>query len=1615
MPVYSVTGPDGREFELEGDSPPSEAELEEVWEAVGGGAAPARLSPLKPEGPAPAFSTEVPGLPQGPVPAYQPQAPLPQRHGLVAAGVQKAGFPGAAEKVEQVDQYLPGKAAAVGKAVGGVLEKGGPALGLGLAALDPLAGIGAAMGGLSEAGRAAQTPGEMLTAQGAGALGGARGALEESLPAFLSAENLVLMAVSHGTGMAAKAAQTAKSLVPGVAEAIAAAARMGEIGEVAKYAKQLEKLDRTLGRGAMLAQIGRLTEASFALGLGTKGGTEVWDAAKRGDWMGVAQGALNLTMAAGVGAQAVGTRIPARGPRTDTAPFMREAQHEALARPLRDEYSLETLTEKRVQDAWGRAGGVDELRPGEPVPGLTPEAGAEHAWAARAVTLGRGRQPGAPVPEAPATGTAETLQIAQEAETARRVLALVERGQLVLPPEGIAALQADAARGIQPPAAPPVGTPGEVIPGGPVSAGVVARPGEPVPTGIPTVEGPPVPMGTPVPVRARLSTTPEVLSKVPRERVFQEVEVLQRDINRLRAQERPSVVDSEALRTKEAELARVEAFLRGEALPPLEEPGGLGPRGPQPLSVRTQLVEPGLGHRIAPGPQEPAIALGAPLPPSEATPASPRAVEASPGRGMGIGEAPPGVSPEPPPTGMGESPPTPLDVAATEAAARLQASAGLRGKGPTEAHAGFSTQNLKDMTTVAAARLARVGKKPTRAEWETDLRKRYGDLPKAALDRAWNVAEGAAALGPVAGPRVAAQFVDEMAGPPKTKRVVQAFGVEGEVARRINNSVAEVIRRTERAAPDHEINAKQVRIMQENLSKLVEEGHMGQVTQAAFAKEGTAPREQTAKLRISEDDIGTVIVGLERMGKHVEAVVADLEASGIPLEAGGKRTSAAFKGDPDLKQALDSMLGNLLEPGSEFGRIAKSLGVIKSTWARIGHRQQEAARAASSLQSALERVPGAMERLRTAGIQLEGIRSVYMRKPYLTELGAAIKDGLQKGRVPETSDVLALIRMWRLQFSNFSFLKDISSDTASLGRHAAWSAGHDAWWALRSGKLEAPALRGLVEAARYRFTEGAFRPVAGGIEEKLGSTAFGEPMRPGTAPPAGSAWMQRALHALNREGAAGEATMRGTAGNTRFQKALSIAMDEGSARGLYLKGGADTFTKRLVATSVVEMEGRLAGQAKGLAGADLEAFVSDYRKNMPEWVRDEAARMGADAGFNQKLLHWEKQWFRDNPIVQALWDPFAGWMLQHTRWLRDTAGFAIYKSLKDSPRTGVPKEAEVAGAVAQALSGWGGMYYVLTTVVPHVDPETGDYVDPATKNRLPLQGIEPLASAVALNYLALGDVASFTKMWRYSSLPLGSALSGGGIVGRPVDLLGSYVRDPSALPNQVSESFMNTVNRLFPERPALEVAKALTDPISRRGFGSFMPGYSKTLPAIISPATGKPKETHWDVPGISGVLERLGLKRDIPLTFGGQIPLATRIVDPVEKLLEAFDVPSSAAKRVPGIYRNMPDLPGNLSPRDLTRAQRDKWWEFYGQERQRLLGPMAKRLDEFMARAKRDPQYHRGIRQEIEDKDAAAARSAVQKLLRADKTLRPTAAKKEPPYTGPYADRPGTEIGTPVP
>jgi hypothetical protein len=725
---------------------------------------------------------------------------------------------------------------------------------------------------------------------------------------------------------------------------------------------------------------------------------------------------------------------------------------------------------------------------------------------------------------------------------------------------------------------------------------------------------------------------------------------------------------------------------------------------------------------------------------------------------------------------------------------------------------------------------------------------------------------------------------------------------------------------------------------------------------------------------------------------------------------------AGFRGSPELKQAIDAVLKNLFDAHGDLGRAAKAVAVTKSTWARIGHRQQEALRLSVGLQAELDRIPGAMERLKTAGLELRGIQTTHFRRPFLTEMSEILRRGFTGG----TEDLKAfgddLRRMWRLQFSNRSFIMDVTSDAASLVRGAADAAGHDAWLAIRGQDLTLPRFRSFLDATRMRAGRESFQPVAGGVEQLLGMTAYGEPIRPGTPAPEGAGWLHRAWHAAHREGAAGEATLR--TGSNRYTKAMSILMDEFSVRGLYMKGAADTFTKRFIAQGYVLERALREGASKKLTGADLETFVESYRKAPPPDVVKEAGRRGADAGFNQELSAFERRWFRDNPIVQWLFDAFPGWALQHTRWLRDTAGFAIYKAYKNPAEAGVFKEADIAGAVGQALAGWGAFGYVVKSILPFVDAETGDIVDKITKNRMPLRGIEPLATLVTLGFMTQRDFGSAGKMLPYSSLPFGAALSsqgGGGIAGGPINQLRELLADPSRSWEQFTNQFINVVNRMIPGRPGLEVIKAFTDPISRRGLGAPIPGYSKTLPEVLDPATGKPRQPRYELPIVSDILGRLGLATDLPAIFGTQTPGARRVVNPVEKLLERFDVPGSAAKRVPGIYRNIPDLPGNLSSRDLTQVQRDKWRQFFGEERQRILGPLAKDYDRLNREALADAGAAKRTRARLEMLDATAARNAVTKLMRWDSTLRPTAMKREAPYTGPYADRPGYKPGEPPP
>jgi hypothetical protein len=148
----------------------------------------------------------------------------------------------------------------------------------------------------------------------------------------------------------------------------------------------------------------------------------------------------------------------------------------------------------------------------------------------------------------------------------------------------------------------------------------------------------------------------------------------------------------------------------------------------------------------------------------------------------------------------------------------------------------------------------------------------------------------------------------------------------------------------------------------------------------------------------------------------------------------------------------------------------------------------------------------------------------------------------------------------------------------------------------------------------------------------------------------------------------------------------------------------------------------------------------------------------------------------------------------------------------------------------------------------------------------------------------------------------------------------------------------------------------LIDPKSREGVGANLPGVSLMHDAAIDPVSGKDLEPKQRVFGA-----------EIPSIGGTPIPGATRVLDPVQKLLSRYGLI---------VYRGPRTSIAGLPPGEVPEDMRREWVEAFGKYRQKLLSPLARAMGTL---EKQDPER---VRKAIQARDSEAARYADREMAR---------------------------------
>jgi len=534
-----------------------------------------------------------------------------------------------------------------------------------------------------------------------------------------------------------------------------------------------------------------------------------------------------------------------------------------------------------------------------------------------------------------------------------------------------------------------------------------------------------------------------------------------------------------------------------------------------------------------------------------------------------------------------------------------------------------------------------------------------------------------------------------------------------------------------------------------------------------------------------------------------------------------------------------------------------------------------------------------IETMRTQGVLLNGLRDVQAKVPITTNIIESIQNWgnlTPKQRFQFTKD---LVDQFRLNlFSPFSWTLDFLGNAAELTAQAVGGAGHDIVY-LRHGKLSLPASQGLIHAIRSRLAaRGA--PILPTAEEGLGTTIGGEII------------------------GGGFRTAQGTF--TRRGNVLSSFYDYLIGTPLYAKGAIDAEAKRLGAVTYLHRAAIIAADKAGLRGAARIDAMRNFLDNPPAEAIQEAVIYGQKAGFSRPLGGSIER-LANSPVTQLVLDAFPRWGFQFTQWSAEMLGYNRQLMSRLANKTATPEM--VGEYMAKTATGWGGLYLIDKVLYDRVDFNSMEYVHP-NGDRTRLSSREPLPTALLFLAAIHGDQNKALAALKFSSIPGAKFIGGeGGMLLSVLQQFQRAARSRDISPRRMSDEFTDVLNRAIPGQAMLGLLKTLIDPIVRRGAGAGLPGISKRLPPVIEPTTGEPLAPKIRIPGTAV---------EIPSVLGTPFPGATRVLNPVQKLLFRYGTP---------IFRGPRTSILGVPSSELPETFRDEWLVELGRQRQRILGPLA--------------------------------------------------------------------------
>ena len=369
-------------------------------------------------------------------------------------------------------------------------------------------------------------------------------------------------------------------------------------------------------------------------------------------------------------------------------------------------------------------------------------------------------------------------------------------------------------------------------------------------------------------------------------------------------------------------------------------------------------------------------------------------------------------------------------------------------------------------------------------------------------------------------------------------------------------------------------------------------------------------------------------------------------------------------------------------------------------------------------------------------------------------------------------------------------------------------------------------------------------------------------------------------------------------------KMLGMRLDYPLSPAVKLKRVADILPSRVFAMADLMHSAAKEADAKGLSGLSRQKFIEAFLKNPAEMGEAgeaavaSAVAIGKKIKFQVDLSDTEKN-ISGNWVYLLLGDAFPSWKFQYARWVGRTLGAdpAMWKKMKSGEAGGE----EIAGYFTKAATGWGGIWLVNNIIYPHMDFNSMEYVDD-NGQRTRLSGTSIIPTAVFISALFRGEMVKATLALKHTPIPGANLIPGyqAGVLSGWMVAVSSYLK--GGISNERFFSEINKiVNNLVPGRATLSLLKVLADPVLRQGLGSEIPFYSKTLPPVINPTTGKP---------LMPRQERFGL--ELPSLGGTAIPGFRRIQTPFERELQLHGIGLFRDRRTPIAEFQTDEIPPEL-------------------------------------------------------------------------------------------------------